>query len=83
MEKIQKLQLEIKCERPVGRQGGSSKWPVHIVLLICELLVNGTTPYSVAANIQTLSATMTGREVNEFPCINFVWKFRVVVEFIF
>ena len=75
--------MAIRRERTVGRHVDSSKWPVHIVLLICELLVNGTTPYSVAANIQTLSATMTGREVNEFPCINFVWKFRVVVEFIF
>ena len=35
LEKMQKLQLKIKRERPVGRQCGSSKWPVHILLLIC------------------------------------------------
>ena len=39
LKKMQQLQLEIKRERPVGRQGGSSKWPVHIVLLICDIIV--------------------------------------------
>ena len=61
LEKMQKLQLEIKRERPVGWQGVSLKWPVHIVLLICELLVNGTPPSAVTDNIQTKSAAMTGQ----------------------
>ena len=77
---MQKLQLDIKRERPVGRQGGSSKWPVHIVLLICELLVNGTPPYAVPANIQTMSAAITRKEVTELHCINFVRKCCVVVQ---
>ena len=63
----------------VVRNGGSSKWPVHIVLLICEILVNGTPPYYVAANIQTMPDTITGIQVNEFPCINFVCQCRFVV----
>ena len=61
LEKMQKLQLEIKRELPVGRKGGSSKWPVHIVLLICDILVNGMPPSSVPANIQTMSDAMTGK----------------------
>ena len=80
LEKMQKLQLEIKREQPVGRQGGSSKWPVHIVLFIYKLLVNGTPPYAVPANIQTMSAAMKGQDVTELPCINFVWQCRVVVQ---
>ena len=79
LEKMQKMQLSIKCERTVGRHGGSSKWPVHIVLLICGLLVNGTPSSAISDNIQTMSATMTGREVQELPCINFVRKCRIVV----
>ena len=80
MEKMQNIQWGIKSERTVGRRGGSSKWSVHIVLFICELLVNGTPPSAAADNIQTISATMTEREVNELPCINFVRKCRVVVQ---
>ena len=80
LEKMQKLNLEIKRERPVGRQGGSLKWPVHIVLLIFELHVNGTPPSAVPANIQTISAAMTGQEVTELPCVNFVRQCRVVVQ---
>ena len=80
LENMQKLKLEIKRERPVGRQGGSLKWPVHIVLLIFELHVNGTPPSAVPANIQTISAAMTGQEVTELPCINFVRQCRVVVQ---
>ena len=41
--------------------------------------MNGTPPYAVAANMQMISATMTGREINELPCINFVRKWRVFV----
>ena len=79
LEKTQKIQLSIKRERTVGRHAGSSKQTVHIVLLICELLVNGTPPSDVAANIQTMSDTMTGREVNELPCIEFLRQCCVVV----
>ena len=42
LERLCALHLEIKRQRIVGRKGGSGKWHVRIVLLICELLVNGT-----------------------------------------
>ena len=79
-EKMQKLQLEIKREQPVGRQGGSLKWPVHIVLLICELLVNDTPPSAVPANIQMMSDAMTVQEVTELPCIKCLRQCSVVVK---
>ena len=77
---MQNIQLAIKRERTAGRHGDSSKWPLHIVLLIYELLVNGTPPYDVAANIQTMSDIITGREVNELTCTNFVRQCRIVVQ---
>ena len=36
IERMRTIQLEIKRERQVGRRGGSGKWPVHNVLLICD-----------------------------------------------
>ena len=80
LENMQKIQLAIKRERTVERHVGSSKWLVHIVLLICDIIVNGTTPSAVADNIQTISDTMNGRKVNEFPSNKFVRQCRVVVQ---
>ena len=77
---MKKIQLAIKRERTVERHVGSSKWLVHIVLLICDITVNGTTPSAVADNIQTISDTMNGRKVNEFPSNKFVRQCRVVVQ---
>jgi hypothetical protein len=44
LEHRQTIQLQIKKERPIGRRGGRSRWPVHVVMLICKFLVNGTPP---------------------------------------
>ena len=80
IERMQTIKLEIKRERAVGRRGGSGKWPVHIVLLIFELLVNGTPPSAVPDNIQTMSAYMTGAEAHELPSVNFVRQCRTVLQ---
>lgn len=80
LECMNTIKLEIKKERVLGRRGGGSKWPVHIVLLICELLVNGTPPSAVPANIQTMSAAMTGAEAEELPSVNFVRQCRTVLQ---
>ena len=42
--------------------------------------MNGTPPSAVPANIKMMSSAMTGKEVTEMPCINFVQKCRVVVQ---
>ena len=52
LERMRTIQIEIKKERPVGRLGGSKRWLVHIVLLICKILVNGTHPTAMPAKIQ-------------------------------
>ena len=80
MKNLNNVQLEIKKERPVGRRGGAKRWPVHIVLLICEMLVNGTNPTAVPANIQTSCAAFTGVEAEELPSVNFVRECRVVLQ---
>jgi len=80
LERMQTIKFEIKRQRSVGRRGGSGKWPVHIVLLICELLVNGTPPSAVPANIQTTSAAFTGAEASELPSVNFVRQCRTVLQ---
>ena len=80
LEKMKDIRLQIKRERKVGRKGGASQWPVHIVMLICELLTNGTPPSAVPANIQTMSAAMNGCEASELPRLDFVRRCRTVAQ---
>ena len=44
LERMHTIHLEIKRESQVGRRGDYGKWPVRIVLFICELLFNGAPP---------------------------------------
>ena len=62
LEHIKMLKMQIKKEKTIGRRGGASRWSVHIVLLICEMLVNGTPPMAVPANLQSTQAAFTGVE---------------------
>ena len=73
------IHLEIKKERPLGRGGGST-WLVHIILLICDMLVNGTPPQAIRKNIQTSSAAFTGKEAESVPSVNFIRRCRVIVQ---
>jgi hypothetical protein len=61
-------------------KGGSNCWPTWVVLMICELLINGTEPATVPINIQTIYETLYNEEPVELPSVNFVRKCRVVVE---
>jgi len=82
LECLSTLRIEIKRERIVGRKGngGGGNWPVRIVLLICELLMNGTAPRAVPANIRSVTETVTGQRVDQNPSVNFVRQCRVVVQ---
>ena len=79
LEKIQTIRTEIKRERRIGRRGAQT-WSVHIILLICELLVNGMSPSTVTPNIQTTYAIMNSCEAKELPSLDFVRKCQTVVE---
>ena len=63
-----------------GRRGGNRKWPVWVVLLICELLVNGAPPTTVPANTQTMYETLYENKTEDLPSIYFVQKCRAIVE---
>ena len=63
-------------------RGGSCKWPVWVVQLICELLVNGTPPSAIPGNIQIMYETLHGEETEDLPSVSFVRSCRVVVEVI-
>ena len=58
------LRLQIKRERNIGCQLGSLLWPFHIAMRICELLVDVPPSFDIPDNIQTISAALTGSEVN-------------------
>ena len=73
------IRLQINCEITIGRRGGSLRWPVHIIMLICYLLVNLTPPSDIPANIQNISSDLTGSVVNYLPSLVYVRKCRVVV----
>ncbi len=74
LEQMSIVQLQIKRQRKIGCRGGSGSWPVPVVQLICELLVNGTPPSAVPLNIQSMNATINGCNISELPSINFVWE---------
>ena len=79
LEKLSNIRLEIKRERQVGRRGGGAKWPLRIVLLICELLVAGAPPSSVP-DIIASNAAYYGAEVHDKVSVRYVQQCRVVVQ---
>ena len=62
------------------RRGGSRRWPTWVVLMICELLINGTRPSAVPSSIHTVYETLYLEAPDELPSINFVRECRVLVE---
>ena len=77
-----KLQKEWADEEAAHKRGGARRWPIWVVQLICELLVNGTAPSAIPANIRTMYETLTGEKPSDVPSVNFVRECRVVVEVI-
>ena len=82
IERICTIHMDIKRERQVGRRGSSGKRPVCIVLLIYELLVNGTPSSSISTNTQTVYAVLNGTADCELPSVDFFRKFRVILQYV-
>jgi hypothetical protein len=76
------LKKEWANEEAAVAHGGARRWPPWVVQVICELLVNGTSPSAVPTAMQTMYQMLTGDTPNELPTINFVRSCRVVVEVI-
>ena len=80
LQRMSTIRLQKKRERSIGRRGGSLQYPAHIVMLICELLVNGNPPSDIPDKIQTISTALNGSEVNEIPSLDYVRECHVVVQ---
>ena len=65
-----------------GGKGGTKRWPVWVVQLVCELLVNGTTPSAIPKNLVSMYTTLYGEKPKEWPCDNYVRGCRVIVQVI-
>jgi len=77
---MQTIAKEIKREKTIGRRGSAGRWPVHVVLLICELLTVGNPPSAIPPTMQVTHAAFRGCELKELPTVDFVRKCRTVLE---
>ena len=74
-------QFELRKVRTVGRRGGGSKWPIPVVQLVIEQIVNGTPPSSIRSNIASFFAlTMPWYKIKELPGLSFIRECRVVIQ---
>ena len=80
LEQINHVRKQIKKERVLGRRGGSQRWPLHVIMLVCELICDGVPPARVAATMQTTSAFFTGEEAEELPSISTIRECRAVIQ---
>ena len=81
-ENKRRMKKEWADEASKAKRGGRKRWPVWVVQMICELLVNGTTPTAVPGNIQIIYETLYGEKTDDLPTVNFVRSCRPVVEVI-
>ena len=64
----------------VGRRGGSQRWPLHVIMLVCELICDGVPPARVRATMQTTNAYFTGAESDELPSVSTIRECRAVIQ---
>ena len=71
------------CKVTNQARGGAHTWPLWMVQLILEQLVNGTPPSAISANIASQAAlTMPDRPIHELPGINYIRNCRTVLRII-
>ena len=65
-----------------GKRGGAHyTWPLKLVQMIMEMLVNGTPPASIAENMLTMSRLMS-IEVSELPSDTFIRECRTYIQIV-
>ena len=75
--------LHFKKERTTGRRGGGSKWPLKVVQLVIEQLVNGTPPTSIRCNIASfLALSTTSDKIEQLPSLSFIRECRLAIQII-
>ena len=76
MEEMKAQIAEKKSLKKMFKGRGGGQWPLWVVLLICELLVNGTDPAVVPSNIATIWDTFydkePAQEPAQTPCVSFI-----------
>ncbi len=81
-----KNQCELKKEwadkEAKKRNGGRQRWLPWVVQIICEMLVNGTSPSAVPSAMQSMYEMLIGETPKDLPSVSFVRSCRVVVEVI-
>ena len=80
LENMGIIRRDIKKERLIGRCGGKLHWPLHICMLVCELLCNGVPPACVRETLQTTLAYFTGRVVTDLPSVSYVRECRTFLQ---
>ena len=80
--KQKKMKKEWSHAEADRKHSGNRNWPVWVVQLICEFLVNVTPPLVNPANIQTMYLTLCGKTQKGLPSVSFVQSCRVVVKII-
>jgi hypothetical protein len=68
-------------DRQIGRRGGGSKWNPRIVQLVCKMLLNGSPPSSIPANIVLIFAVL-GIQLEEVPSARFCRQCRTTCQVI-
>ena len=77
------LLVSIKKEITTGRRGGGSKWPLKVVQLVIEQLVNGTPPTSIRFNIASfLALSTTSDKIKQLPSLSFIRECRLAIQII-
>ena len=81
-ECMRRMKKEWEDEDAASKRGGGRKWPVWVVILICELLVNGTSPRAIPGNIESFYFALYGTTPDVTPSVNFCRECRPIVQVI-
>ena len=80
LEKMGIIRRDTKKERLIGRFSGKSHWPLHICMLVCELLCNCLPPACVRETLQTTPEYFTRSVVTELPSVSYVRECHTVLQ---
>ena len=80
--KHRQMKKEWDSEDARRRHGGRQRWPLWVVQLICELLINGTCPSAIPLNTRSMYETMYHSSPKQDVSINYVRECRAVVQVI-
>ena len=74
---------QVKKIREGDQHGGAYTWPLWILQLVLEMLVNGAPPSSIPSSIVShISITSPDIEIKEVPCVSYVRKCQSILRII-